>query len=30
LTDQKLKELHPKLPVVNVVAVTSEKKKRIG
>lgn len=26
LIDQKMKELHPKMPVVNVVSVTSEEK----
>lgn len=30
LIDQKPKELHPRLPVVNVIAVTAEKKKKIG
>nr|SYZ35238.1 PtDNAH9b [Paramecium tetraurelia] len=30
LIEQKQKELHPKLPVVNVIAVTAEKKKKIG
>ncbi|CAD8057207.1 unnamed protein product [Paramecium primaurelia] len=30
LIEQKQKELHPKLPVVNVIAVTADKKKKIG
>jgi dynein heavy chain len=30
LTDAKLKELHPKLPVVNVIAVTKKEKKSIA
>jgi dynein heavy chain len=30
LIDQKLKDLHPKLPVVNVIAVPTEKKKTAG
>ena len=30
LIEQRPKELHPKLPVVNVVAVTADKKKKVG
>lgn len=30
LIEQKPKELHPKLPIVNVIAVTYDKKKKIG
>lgn len=30
LVEQKPKELHPKLPVVNVIAVPTDKKKVIG
>jgi len=30
LIEQRPKELHPKMPVINVVAVTADKKKKIG
>jgi len=30
LTDAKLKELHPKMPVINVIAVKKKEKKSLG
>lgn len=30
LIEQKIKELHPRLPVVNVISVKAEEKKKIG
>jgi len=30
LTDAKLKDLHPKLPIVNVISVKKKEKKKIG